>query len=260
MAMIPKIFLTLSLVCFCALDGFAGEKLSAGASYHELTVPSGSGEVTVRAVQWDDRQCALRVIDQPQASGGSNLLGEKMRSVRAIAGVNGGYFSKEFTPMGLVISSGKALSAYTSSSLISGMVLVKKGRPRLVWNMENISSAGAQEALQAGPRLISQGQAIPGLNASRRAVRTFIATDGAHRWLLGTTDSITLAELPGVITAAGSALSQKIDRALNLDGGRSTALYVRHIDGTELIDPGWSTVRNYLAVVPVLAMKNPPKR
>jgi hypothetical protein len=37
---------------------------------------------------------------------------------------------------------------------------------------------------------------------------------------------------------------------LNLDGGRSTAFYARTNDGREISQPGWSTVRNYVAVVP----------
>ena len=103
--------------------------------------------------------------------------------------------------------------------------------------------------LQSGPRLVDNGQPMGSLNHTRSVTRTFVANDGGRMWAIGTVSSVTLADL-GSLLSSSVIPGTRIQRALNMDGGRSTALYVRTADGREVSRPGWSTVRNYLAVVP----------
>jgi hypothetical protein len=42
----------------------------------------------------------------------------------------------------------------------------------------------------------------------------------------------------------------RIAHALNLDGGRSSALHARLSGGESVTEAGWSTVRNFVGVVP----------
>lgn len=220
------------------------------ATFLELSVPVEGGTAEMSAVRFDSRQCTLRVIDQPAAWSFGDTLGSAMKSAGAIAGVNGGYFRPDFTPLGLMIADGRAQGQFTRSSLVSGMVRVRKGEPALVWNSESSAISGASDLLQAGPRLVHAGQPVPGLNASKTAARTFIATDGSHHWLVGVVRNTTLNGLAKLLATPGLIAGMRVDRALNLDGGRSTAFYVRTSEGREISQPGWSTVRNYVAVVP----------
>ena len=89
------------------------------------------------------------------------------------------------------------------------------------------------------------------LDRVKTAARTFIATDGGHWWAIGVVRSTSLFELGRLLAAPELIPGLRIRRALNLDGGRSSALYARLSDGTEITEPGWSTVRNYVAIVPV---------
>lgn len=220
------------------------------ATLFQLRVQGGEGTAEISVVRFDSRHCTLRVIDQPEAWSLADKLGGSMRQSRAIAGVNGGYFHPDFTPVGLTIASGKSQGQLTSSSLVSGMLRVRHGGPELVWNSESADSADASDLLQAGPRLVHHGLPVSGLNDTRRAARTFIATDGEQGWLIGVVRNTTLRGLADLLGTPGLISGLQIQRALNFDGGRSTAFYARMGDGREISEPGWSTVRNYVAVVP----------
>jgi len=103
----------------------------------------------------------LRVIDQNRASATS--LAEAMPRIGAIAGVNGGFFKPNFDPLGLVISQGQRTGTWQKSSLLGGVVVVKHGKPLLLWRDEFQDSPRITELLQAGPRLVNNGQAVTGL-------------------------------------------------------------------------------------------------
>jgi hypothetical protein len=207
------------------------------ASCLRLSVRGSEGEVALSVVRFDSSSCTLRVIDQPQSWSFSDLLGDSMRSVKAIAGVNGGYFHPDFTPLGLMIADGKRQGQFTRSGLVSGMIRVRGGEPALIWNSESPDTANASDLLQAGPRLVDAGQPVSGLNRTKLAARTFIATDGSSGWLIGTAHSTTLHGLADLLTSPGLISGLRIQRA-------------RTNDGREISEPGWSTVRNYLAVMP----------
>ena len=226
------------------------QNLSHLASWSRCTVSGREGEVEVCQVRFDSRHCTLRVVDQPDAAAGSGALREAMRSVNAIAGVNGGYFHPDFTPLGLMIADGRSSGQWVRTSLVSGMLRVRQGVPALIWNHEPGQTLEVEHLLQSGPRLVDAGRVVEGLNGRRSAARTFIATDGSTGWLVGVARNVTLQGLAEILATPGLLCGFRIERALNFDGGRSTAFYVRQEDGSEVAEPGWSTVRNYVAVVP----------
>ena len=222
----------------------AGQPLIGGASLHQTTVHS----VEMQFVIFDSRSYDLKVIDQPEDWSGGGKISECLRKAGAIAGVNGGFFTPQFTPMGLMISAGRKTGSWQQNKLLSGAVVVD-AQPRLLWNAE-VNRNSACELLQAGPRLVDAGRPVPNLERSKHTTRTFIATDGGQRWLLGLAHNLSLGELAEILATPGLLPGFHLHRALNLDGGRSSALYYRTADGQEHSAPGWSTVRNYLGIVP----------
>ena len=224
--------------------------LPGGARYQEARVQSPSGWVDLSYVVFDSRSHTLRVIDQAAPQAGGGIIGAAMHYHGAVAGVNGGFFTKSFEPLGLMIAGGRPLAPFASkSSLITGMVAVAGGEPYLLWNAEHQPGAGYSDALQAGPRLVSSSQPVSGLNSARSTSRTFIATDGGRLWVLGVARYCSLAHLAQIL-ASPNVLEMNVMRALNLDGGHSSALWAGPTSGAEVFQPGWSTVRNYLGVVP----------
>lgn len=233
-----------------AASSLSGQALLGGARHIRQTVVVAGESVQLDVIRFDSRHYRLRVIDQPDPTAGGRAIAALMRSHGATAGINGGFFTPDFQPMGLVIAAGRRTGSLTRTSLISGAVLQTTSRPRLLWSSEIQGTQGVTDFLQAGPRLVHDQRPVSGLDASKKRPRSFIATDGATGWAIGTTDSCSLATLATLLATPGNVPALTIHRALNLDGGRSTALWFRTSDGQEKSAPGWSTVRNYLAIVP----------
>lgn len=227
-----------------------GTALVGGASLHKTSISTAGGPIDFEVVVFDSRQYTLKIIDQPQDFIGGGQITASMRQAGAIAGVNGGFFTPQFVPMGLMKADGKGTGAWQANKLLTGAVVVKGGKPQLLWNAEARSHQNAAQFLQAGPRLVDAGRAVPSLERSKHTIRTFIATDGGQRWIIGLAHGTSLGELADALASSEILPGFRIQRALNLDGGRSSALYYRKADGSEHSDPGWSTVRNYVGIVP----------
>lgn len=225
------------------------QQLAGGASLSEISVSHRGRPVDLQLIVFDSRSYDLKVIDQPEDWAGGGRIKDCMRRANAVAGVNGGFFTPQFTPMGLMIAEGSRTGAWQPNKLLTGAVVVQH-EPQLLWNAEVRDATSARHLLQAGPRLVDAGRPVPNLERSKHVTRTFIATDGGHQWILGLAHDISLGELAELLAAPGTVPGFPIHRALNLDGGRSSALYYRTADGRETADPGWSTVRNYLGIVP----------
>jgi len=209
----------------------------------------GVAEAEMNLIFFDANGCTWRVCDQP-AKGNADDLASAMRKAGALAGGNGGYFTPEFAPLGLQIAQGKRVGVMQRSSLLGGVLVVRKGRPALIWRDEYKEQAGTTDLLQAGPRLVSAGKPIAGLEAVARRARTFVLTDGAGHWALGTCRSVTLRQMSDILTTAGIIAELKVDRALNMDGGRSTGLWWKDTGGAEHYEREYSVVRNFIAIVP----------
>jgi hypothetical protein len=234
---------------------FASSPLSeslegGGAQRWRVTVTDGQQSVDIHAVAFDSRSYALRVIDQPEPHAGGSAIASAMRRDRAVAGVNGGYFTPEFAPLGRMIAGGVGVGSLSSASLVSGLVMSTGGRPQLLWRQEFGGERGATDLLQSGPRLVDGGVPVSGLERTKSRQRTFITTDGRSGWVIGVARSTSLGALAEILASPDVIPNSRIQRALNLDGGNSTAIWMRTAQGQEISEPGWSTVRNYIAIVP----------
>ncbi|HRK16867.1 MAG TPA: phosphodiester glycosidase family protein, partial [Prosthecobacter sp.] len=223
--------------------------LRHGARLHVFEARKGAEAVRLSGVVFDDRHLALRIVDQPDEQAGGARIEKIARELDASACLNGGFFQRDFTPLGQFVSDGRTTGAFTRSSLVSGAVLVRGGSPALVWNAEFTGAYGITQMLQAGPRLVDAGRPVGTLEKTRSARRSFIAHDGRHLWLAGTAEDCTLAALAEILVTPGLLPGFTTRRALNLDGGGSTALCARLADGGEFHIRSWRTVRNYLAIV-----------
>jgi hypothetical protein len=155
-----------------------------------------------------------------------------------------------------VVASGTRSGSWnSSSSLGSGLWLENADGGSSIVRRENLGPSAAssmRELLQAGPMLVENGRAVSGLDANKSSIRTLILWDGGHRWWVGRTNFCTLAQL-----AAAAASSQPatwpVRHALNLDGGRSSDLWVSdRITGGPLTRraPWNKPVRNFLVLTP----------
>jgi len=220
----------------------------AGVEYRRivLTESETDEQATLDVVLLSTKSATLRVIDNPA---GEDNLAAAMRRENCLAGVNGGYFDPEDKPVGLLISDGKVIAPLRKARLLSGIIIVSNGRIQLLRVAEYSSKRRATAALQCGPFLLDRGQPVPGLNDTRSARRTFVLTSGPDRAAIGLCSGVTLAQLAKILVTPGIAPDLKVQRALNLDGGSSSAFWFAGEHGPFSISEQ-KTVRNFVAVVP----------
>lgn len=217
---------------------------------------AGIERVTSRGIAltfflFDDRNYEISVVDKqggPRTEWPSAM--EAAKAHGALAAINAGFFTPKGNPVGLVIENGRRIGTWNAgSSLTSGVLSVEKS-PRLLRRQHWRSFSPTRHLVQAGPFLIENDIAVTGLNNRDHSPRSFLVWDGRHYWALGYAGKATLSELASAL--AGQPLARlNITTALNLDGGRSSDLWVspQVHGGPVSARRNWNNpVRNYLLV------------
>jgi len=145
----------------------------------------------------------------------------------AILGINANFFDEAGRPLGLVTSQGAVRQRLHGGGRTLTGVFAVDGRGPRIDSRISYSPVGVQEAIQAGPRLVTQGVPTAGLKSSGAAARRAgVCLDRENRLIFFAASSgflgLTLEELQRILTRP------EIDcrDALNLDGGGSAQLYV----------------------------------
>lgn len=219
------------------------------------------GGITFEGVAYDSRSHRLIVVDQPDGPGTLHgSAADAATAVGGIAAVNAGFFTADGDPLGLVVASGKPAGNWnTASSLGSGVWHESpSGRPSIARRQALGGPAARRmpQLLQSGPMLVDGGKPVAGLHGGEPRPRTLVAWDGGYRWWIGRTGPCTLAGLAAALTRSSGAADGpgfQVRSALNLDGGRSSELWVdKNVGGGPLTRrPLWNRgVRNHLVLIP----------
>lgn len=162
--------------------------------------------------------------------------------------VNGGFFDELDRALGLVVSDGVAFgNSYVG---FGGMLQVDASGVRVRSLVaEPYQGEALQQALQAFPMLIDQGQLIVpeqgGFDTASR--RTWIGQDRSGRILVGVVPAfITFADLQSWIAAS----DLDVWAAFALDGGRSSGMIIRRSGGAEEVIAAFDALPSVLAVYP----------
>jgi hypothetical protein len=212
---------------------------------HVVLEDSATGaQAILELAKFSQKSTRLRLIDNPD---GHNLATAVNRENIAAA-VNGGYFDENFAPLGLRIADGKRLAPMVRGRLLTGVVVSSGSKTQILRLAEFAKAGHAMTAVECGPFLIDRGSAVPGLDAKHTARRTFVAVAGSGDVSIGYCSAASLAQLPAILIAGAGA--SKISRALNLDGGSSTAFWFKRQDGSIFAIPEQKSVRDFVAVIP----------
>lgn len=213
--------------------------------------------IQFEGVSFDARSHQLQVIDQANGPGSEfHSAKDVALKSQAFMAINAGFFTPEGKALGLVISDGKQAGSWNSqSSLGSGIYQIDpSGHASLSRRISKRSTAfkNSKELLQAGPLLIENSQTVQGLESQKIARRSILLHDGRSCWWIGITSPCSLAQL-GQSLFRNSPTSWKISIAMNLDGGRSTDLFISSklsdgpMERRSLIN---RPVRNFLVLKP----------
>ncbi|MFN2542421.1 MAG: phosphodiester glycosidase family protein [Chthoniobacterales bacterium] len=208
---------------------------------------SATGDrASLEVALFSSRSLKLRVFDQPSEPRAD--LGEVMQRQNCMAGVNGGYFTPEYDPIGLLIVDGKTVAPLQRARLLSGVLTSASRSVQILRVAEFSTKAKLDGAIECGPFLVDAGQQVRGLENSRVARRTFVAVARDDRVAFGFCSDVTLSDLSKILTAPlGSDF--KIWRALNLDGGSSSAFWFKRRDGSAFSISEQKPVRDFVGLV-----------
>jgi len=221
---------------------------SAGVVHrHVLLENAANGDhATFELAIFSAKSCALRIIDNPD----SERLASIMTREKYVCGVNGGYFDEQFKPIGLRIVNGQTLAPLKRARLITGVLLASPRGVQIVRAREFSQRQKIEAAIQCGPFLVDRSQRVGGLNNSQQARRTFAATAMNERALLGFCSEVSLADLANILATTSVTADLKIQRALNLDGGSSSAFWFARENGSAFSIPEQKPVRDFVGVLP----------
>lgn len=215
------------------------------------------GAVTIEGVSFDTRTHRLQVLDQTRGPGSVWPDSAKAgASVNALAAINAGFFTPEGAPLGLLVSSGTPAGSWNSASSLGNALWYRDAGGRsAIARRETIGQAAAKgmpDLLQAGPLLVGSGNAVSGLEATKISARSFLLWDGGSRWMMARSSPCTLLELARTL-AEHQPGGWPVRYALNLDGGRSSELWISTAvnGGPSFTRPIWNNpVRNFLVLRP----------
>jgi len=219
-----------------------------GIEHRHVTVEdAASGQrVIIDLAVFSAKSTALRVIDNPDGQG----LSAMMKREKFVCGVNGGYFDTEFKPIGLRVADGTTLSPLRRARLITGILLQSDRGIDVIRISEFSGTKKVIAAIQSGPFLVEGNNRIRGLNDSQMARRTFAGIATNDRAFLVFCSDVTLAELANIVATTPIIADSKIRRAMNLDGGSSSAFWFAREDGSEFSISGRKSVRDFVAIMP----------
>lgn len=216
----------------------------SGLTFTRIDFTSGDRAARLHVVSFSAKTHTFALMDDPE---NAYNLASAAKKRSALAAVNGGYFHPDRSPLGLRVRQGREIHPLERAKLLSGLLTVTADRIALVRTGEFKRASSLREAVQAGPFLVDGGKPVASLNATRRDARTaiFVSPSGRNGFVVS--DALTLADF-GAVLASGIEPGVKITRALNLDGGSSTGLWVAGeppFYHRELRD-----VRDFVAIVP----------
>jgi len=195
-----------------------------GAELHRVELQ----KIDMDCVVYDSTKYELSVEDQQNGPGSTWSSSKKLGIAKsAEAVINGGFFTPEGKPLGLVVAGGQKAGWYNKSSLGSGMYLIdpKSSKPFILRRAQYDSKAAYKTLLQTGPFLIDKGGVVSGLSNASKRPRSFICWDGQNTWAICRTDECSLSELANALKSQTIG-GLKVQFAINLDGGRSSDLWV----------------------------------
>jgi uncharacterized protein YigE (DUF2233 family) len=215
--------------------------------YVVLEYASSGDRASLELAIFSTKSCRLRVVDQldePRAD-----LEEVMRRGNYLAGVNGGYFDPNYRPIGLLIVDGKVIAPLQKARLLTG-VLFASGKKVQIQRVAEFSVAQKLDAaVECGPMIVDGSKPVRGLESTRAARRTFAAVGTGDKAALGFCSDVTLEDLANIVVMANGS-DFKIQRALNLDGGSSSAFWFKRANGNAFSISEEKTVRDFVAVAP----------
>ncbi len=242
-----RIFILLICGLLIPINSYSAQlwqQLAPGIEYQDLEGGILTPWSHVHAFRIDLSKNKLEIVSAKNLSLNNASADQFTEYSKALLSINGGFFDRNFKPLGLRINNKKLQNPLKKISWW-GIFYIKNQRPYIT-NISHFDRYDAIDfAVQSGPRLLIKGR-IPSLkigSADRTALG--ITSDGKVIMLVSTNSAMSTNELAQFMKAPPLSCTD----AINLDGGSSSQLYA-HIGSFKLNVHGFSNVSDAIIVKP----------
>ena len=185
------------------------------------------------AIRADAARMELRMLQVPPAALPDIDMERLAEMKNGLCLMNANYFEPDFKVMGLLIVDGQTLSPLRKKGSIHHAVWLRRGVDVYLEHRANVNLAGVDQAFQAGPWLVTDGEAQTHFRHSDLVTRrSALGVDKKSRTVLLATDAVvggmSLKELAEILARPESHGGFGLWRAINCDGGTSTQMILRH--------------------------------
>ena len=244
---LKRIWKPLVVLCGLFILGYAmassgWRQLDKGIEYQDLDRSYLTPWSHIHAFRIDLQYNQLGLVMAPDLAGQHASANEFAEHSKALITINGGFFDKNYQPLGLRISQGKQHSPLKKISWW-GVFYVRNNKAHVSGVHQFSADKNIDFAVQSGPRLLINGQ-IPALKAGR-AERSALGITRDGRVIILITDNYPIST--GELAAIMKSEPLNCVNALNLDGGSSTQLHAE-IQSFGLDVHGFSNVSDAITV------------
>lgn len=218
------------------------QTLSPGVEYQDLEGGLLTPWSHIHVFRVDLKNNKLESVTAKNIGMNNASVDQISERTRALLGINGGFFDKQFRPLGLRISNKQQLSPLKRISWW-GIFYIKNKVPKIASLRTFEQDTDIEFAVQSGPRLLINGK-IPSLkvgSADRSALG--ITAEGKVILLVSTNAAMSTYELARFMKSP----PLNCVNAINLDGGSSSQLYA-HIRNFQLNVRGFSNISDAVTV------------
>lgn len=242
-----RIFSVLIFIIYLLFPAYAyadyqWKELAAGIEYQDLEGGLLTPWSHIYVFRIDLSKNQLGLVSAKNLSLKNASADQFAEQSKALLSINGGFFDKNFKPLGLRINH-KRLENPLKHISWWGIFYVEHNKPHIT-NVRHFQHNEDMEfAIQSGPRLLIGGK-IPSLKpgvADRSALG--ITKDGKVILLVSNNAAMTTNELAQIMRSTPLSC---VD-AINLDGGSSSQLYA-HINSFQLSVHGFSYISDAIIV------------
>lgn len=220
-----------------ANDAFHWELLVPGFSraYYTIDIGKVIFKPQVILLRFHPDHFSFRTAPASELGAARTDIKQLTQRLSGVAGINANFFDEHGQPIGLVVVNGTRFqNIHQGGNVLTGIFTVENGIAHISHRSEFRGSAVSQ-GLQAGPRLISNSQAIRIASANTPSRRSGVAITRSGEVIIFATSlrfpGATLSQIQNMLLHP----SLNVTQALNFDGGGSSQLYVAPMSGKEEI-------------------------
>lgn len=238
-----KIFLIsglFSTVCYAGILNERALENHLGTYYHtQISAQDPLTKIDFNIVRLTDNGHALLYLQPVKSQSEAKLMDDL--DIDFKVAINGGFYTPDFRPVGLLIDQGKVVTKFKKNRLLTSCITIdEKGKMQLIPRCE--TAPRAYYAMQTGPIIMDHGKVTDDIKALETKskipssyfnehARTIVAEAGDKSLLLIVTSSMTLDDEIHILQNNPKALGvDRIESAVNLDGGASSGMYIRFPD------------------------------